>query len=259
MTMYVITHKHFDFKNLPSGYKPILVGANHNANPDGFIQDNEGENISNKNDSYCELTGLYWFWKHGKEQNVGLSHYRRFFADYPSRKRMYLHELINGSVHPIRVTSLDNYLNNGYDFIASQPESGGPGTLWQQFDRNHHIQDMVILEGIIRSYYPDYASAFEQVMKYNNVGSFFNMFYTKRETMDQYCDWLFGLLDKVEQQTDISNYDNYQKRLYGFFAERLMNVWLNKTKMKIKYLPVFQSDEISRKHVLKLIKERFIY
>ena len=49
MTMYVITHKHFDYKKLPAGYKPILVGANKNKNHDNFITDNTGENISDKN------------------------------------------------------------------------------------------------------------------------------------------------------------------------------------------------------------------
>lgn len=259
MTMYVITHKHFDYKNLPEGYEPILVGSNKNPNPDGFMQDNQGDNISNKNDSYCELTGLYWFWKHGQEKYVGLSHYRRFFADYSSRKRMYLHELVNGSVAPIEVNKLNGFLESGYQFVASQPEAGGPGTLWQQFDRNHHIKDMMILENVIKTNYPDYITAFENVMKHNNVGSFFNMFYTSRHLMSEYCEWLFDVLSKVEKKTDISSYDTYQKRLYGFFAERLMNVWIKKNGIKVKYLPVYQSDEVSRKHVIKLIKERFIY
>ncbi|MFC2684110.1 MAG: DUF4422 domain-containing protein, partial [Limosilactobacillus oris] len=54
MTMYVITHKHFDYQKLGDGYTPLLVGANKNANPDNFLQDNDGENISHKNSSFCE-------------------------------------------------------------------------------------------------------------------------------------------------------------------------------------------------------------
>ena len=101
MSMYVITHKHFNYQKLPVEYTPILVGANKNSNPDHFVQDNEGDNISDKNFSYCELTGLYWMWKHSKSQNIGLSHYRRYFANYESRKVMYLHELVYGEVKPI--------------------------------------------------------------------------------------------------------------------------------------------------------------
>lgn len=259
MSMYVITHKHFNYQKLPVEYTPILVGANKNSNPDHFVQDNEGDNISDKNFSYCELTGLYWMWKHSKSQNIGLSHYRRYFANYESRKVMYLHELVYGEVKPIGVDTLDKYLKDGYDWIASQPEYGGPGTIWEQFDRNHHITDLEILERVIYNEFHDYYNSFEKVIRNNNVSSFFNMFYTKKTLMNEYCEWLFSVLKSVEYKTNVLNYDSYQQRLYGFFAERLMNVWLDKNNLKIKYLPVFQTDNVSRRYVIKLIKERFIY
>lgn len=31
--------------------------------PEGMLLDNEGDNISFKNKSYCELTTQYWVWK----------------------------------------------------------------------------------------------------------------------------------------------------------------------------------------------------
>lgn len=259
MTMYVITHKHFNYKRLPHDYYPILVGANNNPNPDGFLQDNVGDNISGKNKSYCELTGLYWIWKHGTSDEVGLSHYRRYFANFEDRKKMYMHELIYGKVKAIDVNVLSNYLKDGYDWVASQLEYGGPGTLWEQFDRNHNIRDLEALENIIKVKYPEYYGVFESVMKENNVGSFYNMFYTNRYLLNEYCSWLFEVLSCVEKRTNISEYNNYQQRLYGFLGERLMNVWLRKNKVKVKYLPVFQTNEVSRMHVLKLIKERIIY
>ena len=45
----------------------------------GVLTDCEGENISEKNRQYCELTGLYWVWKHAEEDYIGLVHYRRHF------------------------------------------------------------------------------------------------------------------------------------------------------------------------------------
>ena len=56
--------------------------------------------------------------------------------------------------------------------------------------------------------------------------------------MDQYCEWLFDILKKLESKVDISDYDNYQQRIYGFLAERLLNVYCKHNKLKIKYLPV---------------------
>ena len=41
--------------------------------PEGMLLDNEGDNISFKNKSYCELTTQYWAWKNicgnGKNHN----------------------------------------------------------------------------------------------------------------------------------------------------------------------------------------------
>lgn len=77
--MIVATHKAFD---VPSDefYLPVHVG--HAVNPVdlGFQRDDEGDNISHLNRTYCELTAVYWAWKNLDADVVGLSHYRRFFA-----------------------------------------------------------------------------------------------------------------------------------------------------------------------------------
>lgn len=251
MVMYVITHKQFNYQNLPNGYVPLLVGANKNANPDHFLQDNKGDNISDKNGSYCELTGLYWMWKHGENTNIGLSHYRRYFADYSSRNHMYLKYLFSGNIAPISVTKLDQDLDDGYDWIVTEPDYGGEGTLWDQYNTNHHIKDLNITREVIKQYYPEYLSAFDHVMKHTQKGSFYNMFYTSKDELNSYARWLFDVLTKVEERTDVSSYDSYQSRLYGFLGERLLNIWLYKRKAKIKYYPVYQSEEMSRTRALR--------
>ena len=51
-------------------------------------------------------------------------------------------------------------------------------------------------------------------------------------------EWIFGILSEVEKQIDIDNYDDYQKRVFGFLSERLFNVWIKKNNLKIKHLNV---------------------
>ena len=64
----VATHKAFEMPT-DKMYIPLHVGAegktdeNGNALDLGFQKDNTGDNISDKNAQFCELTGLYWAWK----------------------------------------------------------------------------------------------------------------------------------------------------------------------------------------------------
>ncbi|SQB29178.1 Uncharacterised protein [Citrobacter koseri] len=64
--------------------------------------------------------------------------------------------------------------------------------------------------------------------------SLYNMFVGKADVVNQYCQWLFPLLDEVNKQIDFSGYDSYQKRILGFMAERLFNVWIEHNKRNIK-------------------------
>ena len=74
----VATHKKY---NMPKDnmYLPVHVGR-QGKDDIGYQGDNEGENISEKNPFYCELTGLYWAWKNLNADYIGLAHYRRNFV-----------------------------------------------------------------------------------------------------------------------------------------------------------------------------------
>ena len=57
------------------GKEDFQVKAAHDIMPDS-----RGDNISAKNPNFCELTGLYYMWKNVSSDYLGLSHYRRYFA-----------------------------------------------------------------------------------------------------------------------------------------------------------------------------------
>lgn len=65
--------------NLKNG-NPVEVGA---ARRDKFYygqKDNTGNNISEENEFYGELTGLYWIWKNikfDKDDLIGFCHYNK--------------------------------------------------------------------------------------------------------------------------------------------------------------------------------------
>ena len=60
--IYTLTHKNFEIPKDPM-YVPLQVGR---ATKDdlGYLCDNTGDNISEKNCYYSELTGIYWIWNY---------------------------------------------------------------------------------------------------------------------------------------------------------------------------------------------------
>ena len=80
----VATHKKYQMP-IDHIYIPLHVGADGKKDAEGndldfgYIKDNTGDNISNLNPSFCELTGLYWAWKNLDADYIGLVHYRRHF------------------------------------------------------------------------------------------------------------------------------------------------------------------------------------
>lgn len=109
----VATHKKYQ---MPSDqmYIPIHVGADGKKDAEGndldfgYIKDNTGDNISNLNPSFCELTGLYWAWKNLDADYIGLVHYRRHF----SKKRKV------GFENVLTYKELRPYLGSNKDFCS---------------------------------------------------------------------------------------------------------------------------------------------
>ncbi len=63
---------------------PIQVGtALGKEKLENMLADDTGENISEKNPMYCELTAQYWAWKNLEADYYGFFHYRRYlnFSD----------------------------------------------------------------------------------------------------------------------------------------------------------------------------------
>ena len=54
----VAAHKKYQMPN-DKMYIPVKVGAEGKEKIEGYKPDNVGENISNKNPYFCELTGIY--------------------------------------------------------------------------------------------------------------------------------------------------------------------------------------------------------
>ena len=223
----VAAHKPYRIPNDPI-YLPVQVGA---AGKDsiGFQRDDEGENISEKNYSYCELTGLYWAWKNLKADYIGLAHYRRHFcleknADkFSCVLRSEQAEQLC-SQHPVIVANKRRY------FIES---------IYSHYVHSHKAEGIDALIALIEAEYPDYASACYAVMK-RTWAHMFNMFIMKKELYHAYCEWLFAILGQVEQKVDTSAMTPYEARFMGRISELLLDVWMEYNQVNYKELPCIQ-------------------
>lgn len=229
----------------------------------GIIGDNTGDNISDRNSSWCELTVIYWMWKNIQADYYGLFHYRRFlnfrsigggydtfndFSEEASGKFGWSdkiieevcsqYDILSSPVWGIHPVGLPHNLMTNYEF----------------YDKEHFIKDLDIVIKLIKERSPElYPFALKSL--YAKECFFANMLIMKKEYFHEYCTWLFDILFEAEKIIDISNYDSYQKRIWGFIAERLSNCFIEYLKArdeKLKYAPlgmvfgIFEKNEYSK-------------
>lgn len=239
--IYVITHKVFEHELInDEGYRILHVGTNDNCK-EQYLRDNTGDNISEKNPYYCELTGLYWMWKNSLEKSsdpIGLVHYRRFFT-YKTDDIFYTYF----GKRPRILTSKDIHKSlESSDVILPVPETIYR-TVKEFYGDYHNPEDLVKVRNVLERLYPEYVESFDKVMN-EHYFYFGNMIITRKELMDQYCEWLFNIMTEVEKVIVGSQItDSYQARIYGFLSERLIQVWVEHNKLKVKTYPVFNTEK----------------
>lgn len=232
MVMYVITHKKFKTIVEDKYYNPMLVGAElGNTGYEFYLRDNlHKDNISYLNQSFCELTGIYDIWKNLNDNVVGITHYRRYFSN---SKRIFPKKRI------LKEKQIKNDLKK-YDIILPKKNVGEYNnyTAKDFFAKNHDVDIWNKTKKIIEKTSRSYFDSFEWFEKQKS-GYCYNMMICNKEIYDKYCSWLFPILFELYKEIDIDKYDEYNKRMIGFVAERLINVWVHKNNLKIKEYPVY--------------------
>lgn len=245
----VATHKKYWMPE-DDVYIPIQVGREGKESL-GYLEDNTGDNISAKNANYCELTGLYWAWKNINCQYIGLCHYRRYFANKAKSSNL--------ADKKAAIFHRQDYeaLLQKYDVILPKKRNYYIETVRSQYEHAHNKRDLDETEKIIQELYPEYSGCFTKVMNRTKL-HILNMFVMKKELFDEYCKWLFTILFELEKRIDISSYNQYEARVFGFLSERLFNVWLERKKLKVIEVPVvFLEKQDWVKKIYEFLKRKF--
>ena len=176
VTVFTMTHKKFPTPGDPV-YVPLQVGRARAGNL-GYIGDDTGVSISEKNCYYGELTGVYWVWKNIKTSDyVGICHYRRYFCTEEGR-------ILTGPEYEEILTK--------YDIITSKKLKLNH-SYYEGYASNYNIRDLDVVGAVLQEMYPAYYEVFDRLV--HDKGTYFgNMMVCTKALYDEYCQWLFPSL-----------------------------------------------------------------
>lgn len=227
--MIVASHKPYKMPQDRNVYLPVLVGATlRDKVPGGFQPDNQGDNISAKNPYYNELTGIYWAWKNLSCDIIGLDHYRRYFVS-----RRTLQKDFNKILNSQQIIDL---VDEG-GMVVPQKRKYYIETIESHYLHSHSKLGLISLKNVFIQQSVDYQNALKDVLQARSA-HMFNMFIMKKTDFDDYCSWLFGVLGQVDDQIDYNQLLNNEKRVLGFLAELLLDVWIKANKKDYVESPV---------------------
>lgn len=238
--IFVSTHKDVNFFQ-SDVLQPVQVGASlRSGSIRHALRDDAGENISDLNPMYCELTTQYWAWKNVDAEYYGFCHYRRYFDFSPERHK----ENPWGEIIADRIcdeTQREYRLDDasireaveGYDVITTEFKDlrrfpADYSTPHEHYEKapQLNIDDLDRCMRIVAEMHPDYAEDVEAYLR-GNTSCFCNMFIMRKGIFQDYCAWLFPILERFLAESDMSCYSREGLRTPGHLAERLLNIYYN--------------------------------
>lgn len=208
MKIYVVGSSKNKFLPLDNIREKFLIDKPH-----------EGDNIDFLNPWYCELTGLYYLWKHVDDDIVGLEHYRRYF--------------VNEKNKPLSETEIRTVLNDcDILCIKANYTKRRPPKTW--LIRNGKWFDMQKFLTFIKVYVGQ--KYYETCINHLNGDwhALGNMFITRKELIDKYCEFMYDLTFAY-MEAEKSYGRQLPGRIIGYFTEFLFGAWLKFNDKKINF------------------------
>lgn len=181
---------------------PIQAGAALTDVRVADICDNTGDNISEKNVNYSELTAMYWLGKHADNDYLGLFHYRRILD--------------------VREEDLFRIRENDIDVILPYPTIHYPD-IGEHHKRYLKEQDWNAMLRALEECAPSYAKALPAVFGEKYFYNY-NMFIAKKQVFKNYCDWLFPILKRTEELS-VPKGSERADRYIGYLGESLTTLY----------------------------------
>ena len=206
--------------HMPEWVTPIQVGTSLCNERVANILDCDGENISDKNINYSELTALYWIWKNRllhkcmdeDKEYYGLCHYRRIL------------DLSEDDV--LRL------IDNDVDVVLPFPMPYEPD-MEAHHRRYLKEEDWQAVLQSLQELAPEYFTRLPEVLEQKYLYNY-NIVMAKKDVLADYCNWLFPILERVEELS-VPKASDRADRYIGYVGETLETIYfmLNKDKLNI--------------------------
>lgn len=215
MRMLVAAHKAAE---VPADdfYLPVHVGHALNPVDLGYQPDDDGQNISELNGSYCELTALYWALNNLAADGIGLSHYRRYFRGTqagPGRRGI------------LSLAEAEQLIER-HRFVLARPRNYLVETIESHYRHSHYGSDLGVLRRKLEEYSPWMLHSWDALLRRRRI-SLYNMFIMRWDDFAEYGDWLFTVLGAAEKEIDNSERTPYEQRTFGYLGELMLDAWVS--------------------------------
>lgn len=234
----VVTHKDYQMPN-EEMYLPICVGSGIKTLFEKFQPDNVGDNLSEKNSTYCELTAIYWAWKNLNAEIIGVAHYRRHFTMIKGARTL------DKALTSIQLDQL--YAKHGENTIFATPARHYFGSIENHYIHSLkgyeeiHLKDIERLKQAIHTYDASYDECAKNVLC-GKSAHMLNMFIMNRANFEAYCEWLFSVINLV---VSLSEDREDQRRYAGALSEFCLDIWTQKNGLKIVEIPLLETEKKS--------------
>lgn len=242
--LYSVFHKSFFIPKI-SWVEAIHAGKSNATEDLGIRGDNSGDNISDLNPTFCELTATYWVWKNEDRSKIdfwGLMHYRRYLVkptlwDLMGKRKSFFATQSSAEdfFSPIFESKLIKDLQK-YDIILPYQRkliaNGQLMTIEDQFKTMHSEEHWSLMIEVLLEKYPEYEKSLHLFSKSKRM-YYANMMIAPWEIWDKYLHWLFDILFEINRRIEIPTND-YQKRILGFLSERLHNLFIYHNNYSVK-------------------------
>lgn len=203
MKIYVVGSSKNKFLPLDDIREKFLIDEKH-----------EGDNIDFLNPWYCELTGLYYLWKHVDDDIVGLEHYRRYF--------------INDKGNLLNENEIKDILKDN-DVIV-HCSSTNKNDIWTKCrEKKMPLFKRYLI--LIKTFYPEMYASYADYIKKSSYIIQNNMFICRKEIITEYLSFLFNSLEDFYKAE--KHFKKLALREIGYIAEYFFGAYLDYKKYKL--------------------------